>query len=294
MTNIMYFLIFLLLFIAFLFIFDALKYSGNRGGNKDKSLDLRNKKSTFISNLIRQKAVIKEELKMPKGYFEGISFLGAVMGFVIGKLYFQSTTISIFTGFIGYFAPLIFFTHRLSAVKSIKVGKLESTMLILSNAYIASDDFIKAVRDNIDIIEYPQPFKEFLVYVNMVDCNVESSLRRLEARVGNSYFSQWIDMLVMSQKNRSMKYLTLTVVDMMNDVKSAQMEIDTAMYSVWNEYTIMLFIIFSIPVILRFIMKAWYQILVTSIIGKGLLLLLLAAIIYSIITALKVSKPVNI
>lgn len=38
------------------------------------------------------------------------------------------------------------------------------------------------------------------------------------AKVNNPYFSQWIDALVLAQEDRSLKYVTVTVVDSIHNI----------------------------------------------------------------------------
>ena len=170
--------------------------------------------------------------------------------------------------------------------------KLRSTMMILSGSYIVTEDFLKTVQDNLELLEYPKPFKDFLTYCNYIDGNIKVALRRLEAQMNNAYFSQWIDVLVMAQDDRQLKYVTMSVVDSMNDVAQAQMESDTATYAVWREYFMVLALIFAAPLIFKILMPMAYEILVTSLVGQGLFVLLLAAVVFSLARALKLNKPI--
>ena len=81
--------------------------------------------------------------------------------------------------------------------------------MLLSNSYIVTEDFVQSVQDNIDLLEYPAPFRDFLTYVSLIDGNIKTGLRRMELQVDNPYFSQWIDALVMAQDDRSMSRVAL-------------------------------------------------------------------------------------
>jgi type III secretory pathway component EscT len=88
-----------------------------------------------------------------------------------------------------------------------------------------------------------------------------------------------------------MKYVTMSVVDAMSDVHQAQMESDTVMYAIWREYFTVLVLIFAAPVIFRLLMKDAYLVLVTTLPGQALLVLLLAAVVFSLVQALRLNKP---
>jgi hypothetical protein len=77
----------------------------------------------------------------------------------------------------------------------------------------------------------------------------------------------------------------------MNDVHQAQHESDTAMYAIWREYFTVLILIFAAPLIFRVLMKPAYTVLVTTLPGQALLVLLLAAVVYSLIKAVRLNKP---
>jgi hypothetical protein len=77
----------------------------------------------------------------------------------------------------------------------------------------------------------------------------------------------------------------------MNDVHQAQMEADTTMYAIWREYFTVLVLIFAAPVIFRVLMQPAYLILVTTLPGQALLVLLLAAVVYSLVKAVRLNRP---
>lgn len=143
-------------------------------------------------------------------------------------------------------------------------------------------------------IEYPEPFKDFLTYVTLMDSSVEAGLRHLEMQVNNAYFSQWIDALVLAQSDRSLKYVTVSVVDSMHDVLSVQAESDAAMYAVWRDYLMTLIMIFSVPLIFKFTLADAYLTLTNSFGGQAMFILLLAAVIFSVFRALKINKPLMV
>ena len=63
------------------------------------------------------------------------------------------------------------------------------------------------------------------------------------------------------------------------------------MYAIWREYFTVLALIFAAPLIFRVLMKDAYLILVTTLPGQALLVLLLAAVVYSLIKAVRLNRP---
>lgn len=244
-----------------------------------------------LSHLNGKRKLLIEQVHMPLSTYYLLTGLGVATGAAVGKVFFHETMFAVIIAVLGAFAPLLYLNLKQTTTKSSRMEKLQSSMMIISNSYIVTEDFLRSVQDNINILEYPTPFRDFLTYVSYIDSNIKTGLRRMENQVDNIYFSQWIDVLIMAQDDRNLKYVTMSVMDAMNDVQQAQLEADTAMFSVWREYLTVLTLIFSAPLIFRILMAPAYQILVSTVVGKGLLVLLLVAVVYSLIKAAHLNKP---
>ena len=261
-------------------------------GKKKDLLKPKNSLSKRLSKLSRKRKELVAQVQMSEYTYRLMTIAGIIAGGAIGKLVFKSSAFVVLIGGLGAAAPLLYLSFKDTKTRSSRMEKLRSTMMILSGSYIVTEDFLKTVQDNLELLEYPKPFQDFLTYCNYIDGNIKVALRRLEAQVNNAYFSQWIDVLVMAQDDRQLKYVTMSVVDSMNDVAQAQMESDTAIYAVWREYFMVLALIFAAPLIFKILMPMAYEILVTSLLGQGLFVLLLAAVVFSLARALKLNKPI--
>ena len=258
---------------------------------KMKSFKKQSRISKLVDKLLAKCVSLITNSQMPKTAYYILTVVCAVGGYCAGKVIFSSFPIALAVGTFGLIAPLLFFSFRQTKAKTAQLERLASSMMILSNSYVVTEDFITSVRDNLEILEYPEPFKDFLTYVTLMDSSVGNGLRRMEAKVNNPYFSQWIDALVLAQEDRSLKYVTVTVVDSMHDVLSVQAESDAAMYAVWRDYLMTLIMIFSVPLIFKFTLADAYLTLTGSLVGQSMFILLLAAVIFSVFRALKINKP---
>ncbi len=257
-----------------------LKFAKGRWFFKFKSLNRRRK------NLLLAR-------QMPTKTYYLLTILATCVGLVLGKIFFTDFFLTICVGLMSAFAPLMFLALQHTKTQRLQFEKLQASMMILNSSYMVTEDFLKTVQDNIDQLEYQKPFKDFLTYVEYIDSNEQVALRRMESQVNNPYFSQWIDVLVLAKEDRSLKYVASSVLDSMADMAQIQMESDTAMFAVWREYFMVLALIFSAPVVFRVLMPDAYVILVTSFVGKTLLVLLLLSVIYSLLAALKINKPIK-
>lgn len=296
-SGMIYFVVFLLLSTAAFFflrldyvLLDWITFRAERKA-KIKSFKKQSRLSKLVDRLLSKCASLISNSQMPKTAYYILTVACAVGGYFAGKVVFSSLPIALAVGTFGLIAPLLFFSFRQTKANTAKLERLASSMMILSNSYVVTEDFITTVRDNLEILEYPEPFKDFLTYVTLMDSSVDNGLRRMEAQVNNPYFSQWIDALVLAQDDRSLKYVTVTVVDSMHDVLSVQAESDAAMYAVWRDYLMTLIMIFSVPLIFKFTLADAYLTLTGSLVGQSMFILLLAAIIFSVFRALKINKP---
>ena len=258
---------------------------------KIKSFKKQSRISKLVDKVLAKCVSLITNSQMPKTAYYILTVVCAVGGYCAGKVIFSSFPIALAVGTFGLIAPLLFFSFRQTKAKTAQLERLASSMMILSNSYVVTEDFITSVRDNLEILEHPEPFKDFLTYVTLMDSSVATGLRRMEAKVNNPYFSQWIDALVLAQDDRSLKYVTVTVVDSMHDVLSVQAESDAAMYAVWRDYLMTLIMIFSVPLIFKFTLADAYLTLTGSLVGQSMFILLLAAVVFSVFRALKINKP---
>ena len=293
----LYFAVFFLLMGAALFFlrldYVFLDYISKRADRsaKVKSLKPQGKVHTLFDKILVKCTSLILSSQMPRTAYFALTACCAVGGYWAGKIIFNSFPVALSVGTIGLAAPLLFFSFRQTKANTAKLERLASSMMILSNSYIATEDFIASVEDNLEILEYPEPFKDFLTYVTLIDTSVSAGLIRMGRTVNNPYFSQWVDALYLAQDDRSLKYVPATVVDSMHDVLSVQAESDAAMYAVWRDYLMTLIMIFSVPLIFKFALADAYILMTSSIIGQGLFMLLLIAVVFSVLCALKTNKP---
>ncbi len=296
-TTTLYFVVFILMSAAIFFLLrldyallDLITARAERRA-KIKSFKKQSKFSKLVDKLLAKCASLIANSQMPKTAYIALTVFCCVGGFFAGKTIFNSLPIALAVSTFGMIAPLLFFSFRQTKANTARLERLASSMMILSNSYVVTEDFIASVRDNKEILEHPEPFKDFLTYVTLMDSSVEAGLRRMEMQVNNAYFSQWVDALVLAQDDRSLKYVTVSVVDSMHDVLSVQAESDAAMYAVWRDYLMTLIMIFSVPLIFKFTLADAYLTLTTSLGGQAMFILLLAAVIFSVFRALKINKP---
>ncbi|MBR2896254.1 MAG: hypothetical protein IKC03_11465 [Oscillospiraceae bacterium] len=247
-----------------------------------------------LSKLSKTRDNILAESNVSRSHYLLLSIACAVAGVFLGQAVYASFVVSVTLSIAGLYVPMMFFGYRQAKVKALNVERLESSMMVISNSYIITEDLVQTIQDNLKNLEYQEPFNQFLTYIKFIDNDLISCMRRVEMNINNLYFSQWIDALCLSQSDRAMKYVAVSVVESMHDMLQVHKESEAAMFSVWQDYFIALAMVTSLPLIFRFIMPDAYMALSSSLIGQTLFVLLIAAVVYSIVKALKINTPLSL
>lgn len=297
METICYLAVFLLLAAAIQLIFRPMSEIRERARRrKERNQKLRSFKppsrlAKTAAGLRQRQAALLSDSKLPRRVYRVMTVLCAVAGFFIGRVIFNSTLISVAVGAVCMLTPMAYLSYRRTKIKNSWLERLNASMMTLSNSYLSTHDFITSIQNNLDTLDYPEPFRQFLAYITFVDSDVQSGLRRMENQVNNAYFSQWVDVLALAQKDRSLSYVSVTVVEAMRDALSAQRESDAAMYTVWRDYLLTLALIFSAPLVLKFLLADAYVILTNSLGGQIIFFALLLSVVFSVVMALRINRP---
>lgn len=292
--------IFMLLAVGMLLIFGiklpkrktVISLSRVSADDKRKGVDERFEKLKIHEKI---SVVIKNTVEMCGTKIHTFWLLTALSGFIgvgIGKALFVSAMLAVATGIVMLPVPFIIFKVRARWYKRNQDELLENAMNLITNSYLSCNDIITAVNENLDKLDIYKPFAEFITDVTLIDSNLRRALRRLELKINNRFFSEWIDILVLSQeKSGDYRFILPAVVQSMNDAKRLQIEADTVMMSVWREYFMAILLSFSIIPLLRWSNSEWFSILVGSTGGKLLILLMLVLTIVTAFITLRINKP---
>lgn len=296
----MYFVIFLLLACGFLLAMDVkfaapksrLSLSRKSAEDKRRAVDERFSRLGVFERIT---AAVKSTVSMcgmRQNTFYLLVMLSGFLGAGIGKALFSDSLLSAATAVICLPLPYIILKVKARWYIRNQDELLENTMNFITNSYLSCNDVITAVNENLDKLDIPGPFEEFVTDVTLIDSNVRRALRKLEMKINNKYFAEWIDILVIAQeKSGDYRFVLPAIIQSMNDTKRLQIEADTVMMSVWKEYFTSIILAFSIIPILRWSNRAWFDLLVFSGVGKMLILLMLVLTLLSAFITLKINKP---
>jgi len=236
-----------------------------------------------------------------RSYLYTIAALFFLSGITTGFICFQDAFLSVATG--AAFIPLTYLYLILKTQEAAReeLSELQTTMSIITNAYLANNNILKAVELYVaEKNKYGSeekrkitPFDEFVTECVYFDNNIERGLLRLSAKINNRYFDQWVKNLRLCIKNREMRFSLQPVLDSMADEKIMQIESDAAMVKTWQMYLSTVAVMFSVILVFRIARKEWYLVLVDTPWGKAIILMMILAALLSAFFVIRINKPLS-
>jgi len=224
-----------------------------------------------------------------------------LIGLIVGYVCFGSLILIAATGIS--FVPLtyIYLLFVTQEATRDELAELQNTMSIITNAYLADNNIIKAfdvyLNEKNRFVEdehrITTPFDVFVFECVYMDVSIESSLDRLAAKINNRYFDQWVRNLRLCIENKHMRFSLQPVIDAMADEKIMQIESDAQMVKTWQMYFSTVAVMFSTILVFRFAQYEWYSILVHTRVGQFIIICMLISAIVSALFVMRVNKPIS-
>ena len=215
---------------------------------------------------------------------------GIIFSILIDNLYL-APVLSLAFGLI----PFIYSSITISTYEKYLSREMETSLSVITNSYIRSDNIILAVEENISYIKPPlkSVFQSFLGDATAVSSDLKSALRNLKNKVDDDIFKEWVDVLIECQDDRSLNDTLYSVVNKLTDVRTVNSELKTMLTNARNEYfTMVLLVIANIP-LLYFLNRDWYITLMFTTPGKIVLGICGATIFITALLMLKFTKPIS-
>ena len=159
-STLLYAAVFILLSTAVFFflrldyvLLDMITHRAERKA-KIRSFKKQSKLSKAIDKLLAKCASLIANSQMPRSAYIALTVICAIGGFFAGKVIFSSFPIALAVSTFGLIAPLLFFSFRQTKAHTAQLERLASSMMILSNSYVVTEDFITSVEDNLDILDF--------------------------------------------------------------------------------------------------------------------------------------------
>lgn len=276
---------------------DILRIISPKDSMREQAKNLRGnrKKHKLYSTLIKFKSALAATGKSKQ--FTAVCFTsiflfgaGIIFAILINNLYL-APVISVTFGLI----PFFYASFTISTYEKHLKQEIETTLSVITNSYLRSDNLISAVEENIEYIKPPlkSVFQSFLGNATTVSSNIKTALNNLKDKVEDEIFKEWVDVLIQCQDDRTLKDMLLSVVAKLTDVRVVNNELKTMLQNARNEYwTMVILVIGNIP-LLYFLNKDWYNTLMFTTPGKIVLGICGAVILITALFMLKFTKPIS-
>lgn len=223
-----------------------------------------------------------------------LSLFLAAMGAVICILiqnYFMLPVLAVGMGLIPFWYVL-FTSH---SYKKLMNNEIETGLSIITSSYLRSESIITAVEENIHYLNPPvaDVFRGFLAETGMISADVKQALSNMKPKLDNYIFREWVDAAIACQDDKSLKSTLTPIIGKLSDMRIVAAELDYLMYEPFKEFITMAFLLVGNIPLLYFLNKDWYDVLVNTGFGKGILAVCLLVLLISFAAVIRLTKPVE-
>ena len=219
-----------------------------------------------------------------------LAAMGAVICIVIQN-YFMLPVLAAGMGLVPFWYVL-FTSH---SYKKLMNNEIETGLSIITSSYLRSESIITAVEENIHYLNPPvaDVFRGFLAETGMISADVKQALSNMKPKLDNYIFREWVDAAIACQDDKSLKSTLTPIIGKLSDMRIVAAELDYLMYEPFKEFITMAFLLVGNIPLLYFLNKDWYNVLVNTGFGKGILAVCLLVLLISFAAVIRLTKPVE-
>ena len=219
-----------------------------------------------------------------------LAAMGAVICIVIQN-YFMLPVLAAGMGLLPFWYVL-FTSH---SYKKLMNNEIETGLSIITSSYLRSESMITAVEENIHYLNPPvaDVFRGFLAETNMISADVKQALSNMKPKLDNYVFREWVDAAIACQDDKSLKSTLTPIIGKLSDMRIVAAELDYLLYEPFKEFITMAFLLIGNIPLLYFLNKDWYDVLVNTGFGKGILAVCLLVLLISFAAVIRLTKPVE-
>ena len=175
------------------------------------------------------------------------------------------------------FVHQIFYRYTRTVMK-----ELEITLNQITNSYIRSEKILESVEENLPLINPPikKYFQEFVAQIRYVNPNEKEAIEDLSEKIDDNIFKEWCEAFKKCSSNRTLKYLLNPSLTKYTTVKVLDDKIKFELFGIKMSYWVVMGLVYSNYLLLYFINKEWFDILINTqqgLIAGGILFFLSVA-----------------
>jgi len=256
----------------------------------------RGKKQSFIKKeLLRMRnslRVIGSENKFKTCCLVSIllSFTGITVSVLFGNFLLAPILAVVFAAL-----PFLVLGKIVSDYNKKVKNELETTLSVITNSYIRTEDIVTAVKENIPYIKRPlkRVFTDFLRDATVISPDLDMAMINLKNSIDSNIFREWCDAVRACLDDRTLKDTLRGIVLKLTETRLINNELQTIVSEPRKEFISMVLIIIANVPLLRLLNKSWFDALVNTVQGKITLAVSGAIIILATFLMFKFTKPIE-
>jgi len=298
--------IFVLAFLGLALLFKIDQSRPNEALERQKERAFRrnliiNKKPNFFLRQVQTLQRLLVSSRVQPFYFLAMAMLCFLVGTFAGSFLLGDFFLGLLVGISALPLPVIYVLIQARGYAQRESEQIEELMSSVTGAYIATNSIIAAFESYNKLrlkgmdprLRRIGPIDEFLIDVHAISPSVDNALRHLQAKLNNRYFDDWVNMLILCQKNKEMRFALQPIIKAFNDSKLAQMESETVTNLVWREYFLVVCMLFGLFPVLRMSNEVWFNILTRTFVGRVLVCVMICSALGTAFYVMRVTRPLD-
>ena len=174
-------------------------------------------------------------------------------------------------------------------------AELETSLSIITSAYLRNEDILTAVEENLQYLNPPvrNVFSEFLMRIKLINPDVDAALGAMKPKIGNEVFREWCDAVSACQHDRGLKSTLTPIVSKLSDMRIVNAELEYLLFEPRKEFIIMVILVTGNIPLMYGLNQSWYNTLMHTAVGQIILAVTAALIFISAAFVIKLTRPVE-
>lgn len=267
----------------------------SRQSVKSSTKQAKTGKKNFISRHYSETIQILRLLRVenPENLLAATASGTAVLGVILGDA-LNNGLLSFIFAVLGLTVPF-FAVQYIWSFQDRKMNEaLEVALSRITSSYVRPGmTFEDALRENMnDIPAIIRPlFETILIKMTYVDADIVKALRESKLGIRNYIYKEWVNAVIRCQGNQTLKPTLPLIVNKFTEHRIIIGEAKVAMLEHRRSFYIMAGATVLSPVLLFFIQRDWFSLLLTSTVGKILLAFLVICFAISLVIGIPALSP---
>ncbi len=173
--------------------------------------------------------------------------------------------------------------------------ELERGLSAITSSYIRTRNLGVAVKENVQKLKPPIKgiFESFLAETSVITSDMKQAIYHMKEKVKDVVFEEWCDALVSCQDDNNLIDTLQPIVARLADMRIVNSELKVMVSEHKREYWIMVLMVLANIPLLYVLNKDWYAALMYTTLGKIVLAVCGAVILFTSFKMMKYAKPVE-